>query len=317
VPPASAVPPALPPAAAGKRTADEEEAAEDEDRSPHKYQKVGEDTVDEVTAAFEAEAAGDADEREDLVATAFCFISGEAIDDTDAKEWQEKELNKVIEMNTFIKTTAAEAKEKGYKIIGTRFAMNKAKGKARLVAQDVRRGPVSPEHWAPTPSTVSLRVCLLLGAAAGHGATVIDISSAFLYADLPEKDRVAVTPPPGQWHQGRSLVASAVSLGSSGGSRLVGGAPRPQDGGERLQASPVGPRGVQQGPRQGPHHGDGPRRRHGHRRRPRGPQGADGAARAGLRVEARERARAGVRQIAASREDLGQDSQGLQLHQRP
>ena len=72
VPTASAVPPALPPAAAGKRTADEEEAAEDEDRSPHKYQKVGEDTVDEVTAAFEAEVAGGEDEWEGLVATAFC-----------------------------------------------------------------------------------------------------------------------------------------------------------------------------------------------------------------------------------------------------
>ena len=206
MPPASAVPPALPPAAAGKRTADEEEAAEDEDRSPHKYQKVGEDTVDEVTAAFEAEAAGDDNEWEDLVATVFCDITGETIDDKEAKEWQQNELEKVIAMNTFIKTTAAEAKEKGYKIIGTRFAMNKAKGKARLVAQDVRRGPVSPEHWAPTPSTVSLRVCLLLGAAAGRGTTVIDISSAFLYADLPEKDRVAVTPPPGHGAKGEAWL---------------------------------------------------------------------------------------------------------------
>ena len=91
VPPALAVPPALPPAVAGKRTADEEEAAEEDDRSPHKYQKVGEDTVDEVTAAFEAEAAGDDNEWEDLVATVFCDITGEMIDDKEAKEWQQEE----------------------------------------------------------------------------------------------------------------------------------------------------------------------------------------------------------------------------------
>ena len=62
--PALAVPLALPPATAGKRTADEEEAAEGEGRSPHKHQKVGEDTAGEVAPAFEAEAAGDDDEWE-------------------------------------------------------------------------------------------------------------------------------------------------------------------------------------------------------------------------------------------------------------
>ena len=206
MPPSSAASRALPPAAAGQRTADEEEAAEEDDRSPHKYQKVGEYTVDEVMAAFEAEAAGGDNEWEALGATAFCDITGETIDDKEAKEWQQKELEKVIAMNTFIRTTAAEAEAKGYKIIGARFAMSKAKGKARLLVQDVRRGPVSPEHWAATPSTVSLRVCLLLGAAAGHGATAIDISWAFLYADLREKDRVAVTPPPGHGAKGEAWL---------------------------------------------------------------------------------------------------------------
>ena len=49
-------------------------------------------------------------------------------------------------MKTFIKTTVAQAKAQGYKVVGSRFAMNLYKEKARLVVQDVRRGPVSVEH---------------------------------------------------------------------------------------------------------------------------------------------------------------------------
>jgi len=162
-PPALGGSPALPAAAAAKRTAGEEEAAADEDCSPHTFQRIGDDSVDIVTAAFQAEAAGDDDEWQDLVAAVFCDITGETIDDKNAKGWQQKELDKINEMKVFTKTTVEDAKKQGLKIIGTRFAMNKAKRKARLVVQDVRRGPVSPEHWAPTPSTVSLRVCLLLG----------------------------------------------------------------------------------------------------------------------------------------------------------
>ena len=83
---------------------------------------------------------------------------------TTAKAYHERELAKVFEMRTFLnKTTVAEAKANGYRVIGTRFVMNKALEKARLVVQDVRRGKVEPEHWAPTPSTMGLRIALVVG----------------------------------------------------------------------------------------------------------------------------------------------------------
>ena len=85
----------------------------------------------------------------------------------------------------------------GLKIIGTRFAYDSRKWKARFVIQDVRRGGVSPEHWVLTPSLVSLRAGLVAAARARTGATVLDISGAFLYSALLEEERVAVRPPPG------------------------------------------------------------------------------------------------------------------------
>jgi len=94
-------------------------------------------------------------------------------------------------MGTFTEASIDEVKGQGLKVIGSRFVMDRFKKKARLVVQDVRKGPISPEHWAPTPSSASLKTLLALGASKGHGAMLSDISSAFLYAQL--QDSVEIT----------------------------------------------------------------------------------------------------------------------------
>eukprot|EP00971_Amphidinium_carterae_P057789 1142855-Amphidinium_carterae.1 len=71
------------------------------------------------------------------------------------------------------------------------------KRKSRLVVQDVRQGPVHPEHWAPTPSLLVLKLTLLFTAVWGWRCTLCYVSSAFLYEWMPEELRYATTLPRG------------------------------------------------------------------------------------------------------------------------
>ena len=156
--------------------------------------------VKELIAAIAADRADAADADNDHdhdVNAIYCDISGELINNDVGYKWQADELEKIKNMNTYRIIDSNTAKKEGIRVIGTRFAMNKAKQKARLVVQDVRHGMVEAEHWAPTPSTTTLRTALTLGSSLGHGATVTDISSAFLNAELPPDLRVAVRPPVG------------------------------------------------------------------------------------------------------------------------
>ena len=185
-----------PPGKRGPTGGQDSGAGDPESEHTKKQQKVDQDLPDEMVEAIFADTAGEElneDGWGELVAQIFCDISGEAVDDERAKAWQLEELTKVEAMGTFTRTTVARARALGHKVLGSRFAINAGKEKARLVVQDVRRGPVSVEHWAPTPSMVGLRVVLVLAASRGHGATVVDISSAFLYADLPKESTVAIT----------------------------------------------------------------------------------------------------------------------------
>eukprot|EP00971_Amphidinium_carterae_P129805 2571032-Amphidinium_carterae.1 len=83
----------------------------------------------------------------------------------------------------------------GLKVIPTRYVLDSRKEKARLVVKDIRKGPVRVEHWSPTPSLAALKACLVIAAERKWGVSLSDISSAFLYALLPESERVAVTVP--------------------------------------------------------------------------------------------------------------------------
>eukprot|EP00971_Amphidinium_carterae_P131039 2596133-Amphidinium_carterae.1 len=117
---------------------------------------------------------------------------------TEVHKWNEEEMTKINRLQTIGEAmTIEEARHRGLKVISTRFLVDSRKGKSRLVVQDIRRGPVQMEHFAPTPGLWVLRLVLVISAKLDYGATVVDISSAFLYATLPEQHRVCVTLPAG------------------------------------------------------------------------------------------------------------------------
>eukprot|EP00971_Amphidinium_carterae_P164138 3253996-Amphidinium_carterae.1 len=133
----------------------------------------------------------------------YCDITGQVLEEEETNEWDSQEMEKVESLGTFGEyMTIGEAQADGYKVIGTRFMRDHRKRKSRLVVQDVRRGPVDPEHWAPTPSLLVLKLTLLFAAVWGWGCTLCDVSSAFLYAWMPEELRYAVTLPRGYGRAG-------------------------------------------------------------------------------------------------------------------
>eukprot|EP00971_Amphidinium_carterae_P161882 3209050-Amphidinium_carterae.4 len=97
-------------------------------------------------------------------------------------------MKKLHELGTCVKITKEEAL--GYRKIRTRYVYDASKQKTRLVLQNIRKGATRPEDRSPTSSLTGLKTCLLMPAMAGHGAGVCDMSSAFLYADLPEEQQV-------------------------------------------------------------------------------------------------------------------------------
>eukprot|EP00971_Amphidinium_carterae_P310368 6167656-Amphidinium_carterae.2 len=67
-------------------------------------------------------------------------------------------------VNGILRRWRLKAQADGYKVIGTGFMRDHRKLKSRLVVQDVRRGPVDPEHCTPTPSLLVLKIRLLFAA---------------------------------------------------------------------------------------------------------------------------------------------------------
>eukprot|EP00971_Amphidinium_carterae_P142813 2829473-Amphidinium_carterae.1 len=108
-----------------------------------------------------------------------CEITGNTIPQADADRWDDEEMKKVLDLGT-LKATSWEAVPH-LRCIGTRFMRDSNKQKSRLVVQHVRKGGTRPEDYSPTPSLA--------------GLSLTDISSAFLYAELPEELRVLVTLP--------------------------------------------------------------------------------------------------------------------------
>eukprot|EP00971_Amphidinium_carterae_P177774 3526124-Amphidinium_carterae.1 len=82
------------------------------------------------------------------------------------------------------------------------------KQRTRLVLQYIRRGATRPEDHSPTPSLTGMKGCLLM--TAGRGASVYDISSAFLCADLPEESKLCAICQKGR--RGREMIPGLKSL---------------------------------------------------------------------------------------------------------
>eukprot|EP00971_Amphidinium_carterae_P352089 6492420-Amphidinium_carterae.1 len=134
-----------------------------------------------------------------VIQACYCDATGNVLTDDEAAQWDAEEMSKVRKASTFGENMSIEeARASGYKVISTRFVRDQNKRKSRLVVQDIRRGPVSPEHWSPTPNLMTLRLVLLLASLWAFGCTICDISSAFLYAVMPAGSKVAVTLP-GKW----------------------------------------------------------------------------------------------------------------------
>eukprot|EP00971_Amphidinium_carterae_P339031 6476627-Amphidinium_carterae.2 len=184
---------------AARRTAEEKQqpleghpAETSQEGSPAKQQRVEQAMQVDAVEVIASDWHEDVEKRQQT----YCDISGDLIDETSASEWRKAEYDKVCKLGTFAKRMkTADAIADGYQIIGSRFMVDKHKRKARLVVQDIRRGPVQPEHWAPTPGLAALRACLVAGSRKQAGATVLDISSAFLHALLSPDLKIAITLP--------------------------------------------------------------------------------------------------------------------------
>eukprot|EP00971_Amphidinium_carterae_P141994 2812585-Amphidinium_carterae.1 len=113
-----------------------------------------------------------------------CDIAGETIP-------EEPALNLTLLLESEI------TEDDGCRKIRTRYVYDAMKQKTRLVLQDIRKGATRPEDYSPTPSLTGMRACSLMTAKAGHGASVCNISSAFLYTDLPKDQQVACYSPNG------------------------------------------------------------------------------------------------------------------------
>lgn len=66
--------------------------------------------------------------------------------------------------------------------------------KARLVAQEFNKGSYS-DSFAATPTTVGQRITLATGLKKKWQIGIVDISTAFLHAELPQKSPVYLVPP--------------------------------------------------------------------------------------------------------------------------
>jgi hypothetical protein len=149
---------------------------------------------------IEADTAGNDGWEEDnlceqLVAEVYDEASGALVNPEQALAWEKAEVDRLRSMGTYEEISLDDAKAQRLRIISTRFLYTAAKDRARLVVQDVRHGGVLAEHYSPTPSTTALRLALTLGSAMRAPAAIMDVSGAFLYADLPCP--VAVRPPKG------------------------------------------------------------------------------------------------------------------------
>ena len=78
---------------------------------------------------------------------------------------------------------------------------NKLEVKARLVVCQLAFGK-RLDCWAGTPMTITHRLLLCIATMLDMEATVGDAKTAFLNAELPESERVAIVPPPGEEEPG-------------------------------------------------------------------------------------------------------------------
>ena len=127
-------------------------------------------------------------------------VTGKHLDSAKVEVAKQKERDSLWSWPVFERITYQQAREQKLRIIRSRWVItekNKVEVKARLVACELAFGR-RLDCWAGTPMTVTHRLLLCLATKLNLEATVGDAKTAFLNAELPQNERVAIVPPPGE-----------------------------------------------------------------------------------------------------------------------
>ena len=116
-----------------------------------------------------------------------------------AAKARQKELDQLWEFDVYEIATRAEAYDDGATPISTRWVdVLKGDGahKSRLVAKQFNQGDVLHENYSPTPSSTTARIVEAVALSKGLSIVYLDVSVAFLHANVPAGQYLYAVPPP-------------------------------------------------------------------------------------------------------------------------
>jgi len=130
--------------------------------------------------------------------------TGEVLDETLVQRGIQSERESLQSFPAYVEVPENEVRKKDGRLINSRWVLTKkgeGRVKARLVAQGINRGDWQ-DVFAATPSGAAIR--LVLAVALKWSLTIIfgDLSTAFLYAYLPETEKIYLDPPASEKREG-------------------------------------------------------------------------------------------------------------------
>ena len=132
----------------------------------------------------------------------FSDVDGAMLDPDEVKKGMEAELAALQAFSVFQAISRQEARERGATIVSSRWVLrnkptaeNPRRVKARLVARQFSRGAVAADVYAATPTPVGQRLLLERSLERGWPTFLIDVSTAFLHATIPEDMCICIEPP--------------------------------------------------------------------------------------------------------------------------
>ena len=131
----------------------------------------------------------------------FDDVTGQRLDDDAVARGMESERQSLMKFGFGDPSTREQAQEEGAEVVSSRWVLrhkpsadDPEKVKARLVAQQINRGD-QRDAFCATPSTSSARLLLCIAIREIWKVHILDISTAFLHAELPAETRIHILPP--------------------------------------------------------------------------------------------------------------------------
>ena len=151
-----------------------------------------------------------------------CETSGQTMELKNIVAAFEKEFSQLTHLKVGKWITEAEAKKLSHslqrKVLATRWVVvqKPSKVRARIVAKDFRACGLSSlreGHYSPTASLEALRLLLAMAETYQWSLCTLDISTAFLYAELDKEERQPICFPTFYIVSNRRTIASPIGEG--------------------------------------------------------------------------------------------------------